>query len=147
MKSRFEFLLARVADNALPGNQAPVYPFMPIAIVSAAPHPLICAGRRRGFDRGPGSAGGGRSFRYLFALWGSAQLVYAFIQLAVTFRYRSLDPLHDSAKVNPSLKPDFRDHQIGHLAIPLIRQVVESQAERLCGVWRHGAAARAHYRG
>jgi hypothetical protein len=29
---------------------------------------------------------------FSFALWGSAQLVYAFIQLVVAFRYRSLVP-------------------------------------------------------
>jgi hypothetical protein len=35
---------------------------------------------------------GSNNIVFTFALWGSAQLIYALIQLAVAFRYRSLVP-------------------------------------------------------
>ena len=35
---------------------------------------------------------GSNGIVFAFALWGSAQLIYALIQLAVAFRYRSLVP-------------------------------------------------------
>ena len=35
---------------------------------------------------------GSNNIVFAFALWGSAQLIYALIQLAVAFRYRSLVP-------------------------------------------------------
>lgn len=39
-----------------------------------------------------GAAAGAPGIIFAFALWGSAQLVYALLQLAVAFRYRSLVP-------------------------------------------------------
>ena len=73
--------------------QFPVYLFMLIAIVSAVRScihllaPDGGAGSIAGMDLSVAGASG-----FAFALWGSAQLIYAFIQLAVAFRYRSLVP-------------------------------------------------------
>lgn len=39
------------------------------------------------------TAGGAPGIIFAFALWGSSQLIYAFVQLAVAFRYRELVPL------------------------------------------------------
>jgi len=38
------------------------------------------------------SIAGASGIIFAFALWGSSQLIYAFIQLTVAFRYRSLVP-------------------------------------------------------
>jgi hypothetical protein len=38
------------------------------------------------------SVAGAQGIIFSFALWGSAQLIYALIQLVVVFRYRSLVP-------------------------------------------------------
>ncbi len=38
------------------------------------------------------SVAGASGIIFAFALWGSSQLIYAFIQLAVAFRYRALVP-------------------------------------------------------
>jgi hypothetical protein len=38
------------------------------------------------------SVAGASGIIFSFALWGSAQLIYAFIQLTLAFRYRSLVP-------------------------------------------------------
>ena len=38
------------------------------------------------------TAAGSNGIVFAIALWGSAQLIYALIQLAVAFRYRSLVP-------------------------------------------------------
>ena len=95
MKFLFEFLLPPVADNTLRGMRFPVYLFMPIAIVStvrSAIHLLAAdggAGSIAGMDL---SVAGAPEIIFSFALWGSAQLIYASIQLVVAFRYRSLVP-------------------------------------------------------
>lgn len=95
MKSFFEFLLPPVVDNAIPGMGFPVYLFMLIAIVSTVRScihllaPDGGAGSIAGMDL---SVAGAQGIVFSFALWGSAQLIYAFIQLTVAFRYRSLVP-------------------------------------------------------
>jgi hypothetical protein len=95
MKVFFEFLLPPVVDNAVRGVSFPAYLFILIAIVStlrSCIHLLAPdggAGSIAGMDL---SVAGARGIIFSFALWGSAQLVYAFIQLAVAFRYRSLVP-------------------------------------------------------
>lgn len=73
----------------------PVYVFTVIAIISAVRScihifaPDGGAGTIAGMDL---SVAGASGIVFAFALWGSAQLVYALIQLAVAFRYRSLVP-------------------------------------------------------
>jgi len=74
----------------------PVYVFTLIAIISAVRsciHLLTTdggAGSIAGMDL---SVAGAEGIIFAFALWGSAQLIYALIQLLVAFRYRSLIPL------------------------------------------------------
>ena len=88
-------VLPAKADNTT-AARAPVYVFTAIAIVSfvrSAIHtfaPDGGAGSIAGMDL---SVAGAREIVFAFALWGSAQLVYAVIQLVVAFRYRSLVPL------------------------------------------------------
>jgi len=95
MKFCFEFLLPPVVDNTIRGTRFPVYLFMLVAIVSAVRSSIHLlapdggAGSIAGMDL---SVAGAPEIIFSFALWGSAQLIYAFIQLAVAFRYRSLVP-------------------------------------------------------
>jgi hypothetical protein len=95
MRSAWSVLLPACADNAASGPKLPVYVFTLIAIVSTVRScihilaPDGGAGSIAGMDLSVAGAGG---IVFAFALWGSAQLVYAFVQLAVAFRYRSLVP-------------------------------------------------------
>jgi hypothetical protein len=84
------------ADNVIHGMRLPVAVFGVIAAVSTARScihllaPDGGAGSIAGMDL---SAAGASGIVFAFALWGSAQLVYALIQLLVLVRYRSLVPL------------------------------------------------------
>ena len=95
MKQVFEFLLPPVVDNTIQGMKFPVWLFALIAVVSTVRSlihllaPDGGAGSIAGMDL---SVQGAPGIIFSFALWGSAQLIYAFIQLAVAFRYRSLVP-------------------------------------------------------
>jgi hypothetical protein len=91
----FAFLLPPVADNTVRGTKLPVYVFTLLAIlgtIRSCIHLLAPdggAGTIAGMDLSvPGAPG----IIFSFALWGSAQLIYALIQLAVAFRYRALVP-------------------------------------------------------
>ena len=91
----FERLLPARADNSVAGSRIPVYAFAIVAVVSTVRScihifaPDGGAGSIAGIDL---SAAGASGTAFGFALWGSAQLVYALIQLAVAFRYRSMVP-------------------------------------------------------
>ena len=91
----FEFLLPPVVDSTIPGIKFPVYLFMLIAILSTVRScihllaPDGGAGSIAGLDL---SVDGAPGIIFSFALWGSAQLIYSFVQLAVAFRYWSLVP-------------------------------------------------------
>jgi hypothetical protein len=95
MKKALSVLLPRLADNTARGIRLPAYVFALIAIVSAIRScihllaPDGGAGSVAGMDL---SVQGASGIVFGFALWGSAQLVYAFVQLVVAFRYRSLVP-------------------------------------------------------
>lgn len=77
------------------GWKLPVVVFMLLAVVSTVRSCIHLfsadggAGSIAGMDL---SVQGADGIIFAFALWGSAQLVYAFIQLLVAFRYRSLIP-------------------------------------------------------
>lgn len=83
------------ADNSIRGVKFATWLFIFIAIVitvRSCIHLLAPdggAGSIAGMDL---SVAGASGIIFSFALWGSAQLIYAFIQLAVAFRYRSLVP-------------------------------------------------------
>ena len=91
----FQFLLPPVVDSTIPGIKFPDYLFMLIAIlgtVRSCIHLLAPdggAGSSAGLDL---SVDGAQGIIFSFALWGSAQLIYSFVQLAVAFRYCSLVP-------------------------------------------------------
>src|SRR5690348_10920073 len=95
MKPFFSTLLPYPADNTIRGSKLPVYVFSVLAAVSTVRSlihifsPDGGAGSIAGMDLSVAGAGG---VVFAFALWGSAQLVYALIQLAVAWRYRSLVP-------------------------------------------------------
>ena len=94
--SVYDLLLPAKADNTVSGMKLPVYVFTLIALVStirSCIHLLAPdggAGSIAGMDL---SVAGADGIVFAFALWGSAQLIYALIQLLVAFRYRSLVPL------------------------------------------------------
>ena len=93
MRVFFEFLLPPVVDNTIRGMKFPVYLFTLIAIVStvrSCVHLLAPDGGASSIAGMDLSVAGAPGIVFSFALWGSAQLIYAFIQLAVVFRYRSL---------------------------------------------------------
>ncbi len=95
MKHIFATLLPSSADNTIRGMKLPVYVFAVIAMVSTIRSlihllaPDGGAGSIAGMDL---SVAGAQGIIFSFALWGSAQLIYALIQLVVVFRYRSLVP-------------------------------------------------------
>ena len=95
MNDFFLFLLPPVADNTIRGIRFPVWLFTLIAVVSTVRScihvfaPDGGAGSIAGMDL---TVPGAQGIIFSFALWGTAQLIYAFIQLAVAFRYRSLVP-------------------------------------------------------
>mgnify|MGYP000864713630 CR=1 FL=1 len=89
-------LLPLPVDNTIRGRKLPAYVFALIALVSTVRScihlfaPDGGAGSIAGMDL---AVAGAEGIIFAFALWGSAQLVYALIQLLVAFRYRSLVPL------------------------------------------------------
>ncbi len=95
MKNIVAVLLPAQADNTIRGMKLPVYVFALISVVSmvrSCIHLLAPdggAGSIAGMNLAVDGAGG---IIFAFALWGSAQLIYAVIQLVVAFRYRSLVP-------------------------------------------------------
>jgi hypothetical protein len=95
MKNIAAIILPATADNVIRGAKPPVYVFMSIAIVSTVRSvihllaPDSGAGIIAGMDL---SVAGADGIVFAFALWGSAQLLYALIQLVVVFRYGSLVP-------------------------------------------------------
>ena len=95
MTSIVDFFLPSVANNTVRGTKIPSYLFALIAILSTVRsciHVLAPdggAGSIAGLDL---NVAGAPAIIFSFALWGTAQLVYAFIQLAVAFRYRALVP-------------------------------------------------------
>jgi hypothetical protein len=96
MKNILAALLPAQADNSIRGMKLPVYVFTSISIVSlirSSIHLLAPDGGAGSIAGMNLSVAGADGIIFAFALWGSAQLVYALIQLVVAFRYRSLVPL------------------------------------------------------
>ncbi len=91
-----ETLLPTPAGNTLRGSQIPFYVLIPIAaigFVRSLIH-ILSADGGAGSIAGMNLAQSGASeIVFAFALWGSAQLVYALLQWVVILRYRSLIPL------------------------------------------------------
>jgi hypothetical protein len=95
MNSALATLLPAKADNTIRGMRLPFYVFTLIAIIGTVRSfihllaPDGGAGSVAGMDL---SVAGASGIIFAFALWGSAQLIYALIQWLVIFRYRSLVP-------------------------------------------------------
>ena len=96
MKNIFEILLPVKADNTIRGSKLPFYLFILIAIIGIVRSCIHIFSP----DGGAGSIAGmnlaisgANEVIFAFALWGSAQLVYALLQWIVIWRYRSLVPL------------------------------------------------------
>lgn len=89
-------LFPKKADNQFPGVKFSMVVFFVIAVVSTARSlvhifsPDGGAGSIAGLDL---SVEGAEGIIFAFALWGSAQLVLAVVQLIISFRYRSLIPM------------------------------------------------------
>ena len=96
MKNLFEILLPATADNTIRGSKLPYYILILVAgigTVRSLIHifaPDGGAGSIAGMDL---TVSGAAEVIFAFALWGSAQLIYALLQWVVIFRYRSLVPL------------------------------------------------------
>lgn len=95
MKTLLNMLLPAKADNTIRGSKLPTNVFTVIAIISMVRSlihllaPDGGAGSIAGIDFGKAGKSG---TIFGFGLWGSAQLIYALIQLVVVSRYRSLVP-------------------------------------------------------
>ena len=95
MKDLINTLLPKTADNYYEGSKLASVLFLLIAIVGTIRScihflaPDGGAGTIAGMDL---SVPGADGIIFAFSLWGSAQLLYAFIQLAVYFRYKTLIP-------------------------------------------------------
>lgn len=95
MKKIFEILLPVKADNTLPGSKLPFYMLLLLALIGTVRSlihifsPDGGAGSIAGMDLSAGANG----IIFAFALWGSAQLIYALLQWVVLLRYRALIPL------------------------------------------------------
>lgn len=92
----FDILFPSRADNMLRGSQWPLYLLGLVAsvgVIRSLIHifaPDGGAGSIAGIDL---SDPGANAVVFAFALWGTEQLVYAFLQWLVILRYRSLVPL------------------------------------------------------
>lgn len=95
MKKLFEILLPANIDNTIRGWKLPFYVFTLYTVISTVRSfihllsPDGGAGSIAGMDL---SVAGADGIIFAFALWGSAQLLMAIIQLLVVVRYRSLIP-------------------------------------------------------
>ena len=96
MKNLFEILLPATADNTIRGSKLPYYILILVAgigTVRSLIHifaPDGGAGSIAGMDL---TVSGAAEVIFAFALWGSAQLIYALLQWVVILRYRALVPL------------------------------------------------------
>jgi hypothetical protein len=96
MKSVFEIFLPARADNTIRGSKIPFYLFILVAVIGLVRSCIHIFAP----DGGAGSIAGmnmnvtgADEVIFAFALWGSAQLIYALLQWLVILRYRSLVPL------------------------------------------------------
>lgn len=89
-------LFPDTVDDSFSGLKSAMFVFMVIAVISTIRSlihifsPDGGAGSIAGMDL---SVDGARGIVFAFALWGSAQLVTAIVQLIIAFRYSSLIPL------------------------------------------------------
>jgi hypothetical protein len=96
MKYFLQTMLPNKADNTIRGSKIPFYVFILIAVIGLVRScihifsPDGGAGSIAGMDL---TGSGANEVIFAFALWGSAQFIYALLQWVVILRYRSLVPL------------------------------------------------------
>lgn len=94
MKNINEKIFPKNVNNDYYGYRIAVYVFMIYSIISIARSCIHFFSQ----DGGAGSIAhidlsqGGKNIIFVFALWGSSQLILAFIQLLISVRYKSLLP-------------------------------------------------------
>jgi hypothetical protein len=96
METIFNTLLPNSIDNQIRGAQGPVYVFTLLALLSTIRSLIHLFAPDGGAESIAGidlSVAGADGIVFAFGLWGSSQLLFAFIQLLVAFRYRALVPL------------------------------------------------------
>jgi hypothetical protein len=96
MKNIFRILFPALADNRLRGSQWPLYLFILVAaigIMRSCVHIFSSDGGAGSIAGMNMNVTGANEVIFAFALWGSAQLIYALLQWIVILRYRSLVPL------------------------------------------------------
>ena len=113
VNTAFDVLFPWSANNRFRGIKLPLYFFMVTALVSTVRSlihllaPDGGAGTIAGMDL---SVTGASDIIFAFSLWGSSQLIYAFIQLLVAVRYRSLVPLMWLLLIVETLLREFVGH-------------------------------------
>jgi hypothetical protein len=108
-----ETLLPTHADNTIRGSRLPFYVFIVVVAVGTVRSfihllaPDGGAGSIAGMDLAVAAASG---IVFAFALWGSAQLIYALLQWLVILRYRSLIPLMWAVQILETLLRELVGH-------------------------------------
>lgn len=88
-------IFPKTADNNYTGSKIALYMFMLLSFISMGRSlvhflaPDGGAGSIAGIDLSQGA----ENVIFAFGLWGLSQVLYAFIQILVAFRYRNLIPL------------------------------------------------------
>jgi hypothetical protein len=96
MKNLLIKIFPKSANGDYKGSKVAYWTFVVLSIVSMGRSCIHLfsadggAGSIAGIDL---SLGGAESIIFAFALWGLSQVIYAFIQLLVAFRYKNLIPL------------------------------------------------------
>ena len=96
MKNMLEVLFPARADNTLRGSKWPLYLFILVAaigVVRSCIHIFSSDGGAGSIAGMNMNVTGANEVIFAFALWGSAQLIYALLQWVVILRYCSLIPL------------------------------------------------------
>lgn len=88
-------ILPQIVDNEYRGNKVALWIFTILAIISTARSTIhfLAPDGGAGSIAGLDLSKGGENIIFAFGLWGLSQLLYAFIQILVAFRYRRLIPL------------------------------------------------------
>lgn len=91
----FGALFPKNADNNYLGNKIALWLFTILAIISTIRSLIHFLAPDGGAESiaGLDLSKGAENIIFAFGLWGLSQLLYAFIQLLVAFRYRTLIPL------------------------------------------------------
>jgi hypothetical protein len=98
------------ADNTIRGSRLPFYVFILVATVGTVRsfiHLLAPDGGAASIAGMDLSVAGASGIIFAFALWGSAQLIYALLQWLVILRYRSLVPFMWAVQILETVLREF----------------------------------------